>query len=86
MYLIPRMKVAATKPARSPITPPPTAMMAASRPNPASSMSSVRRAQVSRVLDASPAGTVNVRVPTEPSACTTRSPCVRATLLSVITA
>ena len=56
---MPRMYVAATKPARSPTTPPPSAMMAESRPKPASRSSSVRRDQLLRVLLSSPAGTVS---------------------------
>ena len=61
----PRMKVAATNPARSPTTPPPSATTVVSRPQPASSSPSVTRAQVSRVLCASPDGMT----------CTDTGPC-----------
>ena len=53
---IPRKRVAATNPATSPTTPPPTAMTLESRPYPRSISRSCRSATVSRVLNRSPAG------------------------------
>ena len=58
----PRMYVAATKPPRSPGTPPPNAMRAVSRPQPASSMASLTSAHVSRFFCSSPAVKANTSV------------------------
>ena len=52
----PRRNVAATNPARSPVTPPPTAMMQVSRPYPASRRPSVSLDQFFLVFETSPAG------------------------------
>ena len=54
----PRRYVAATKPARSPTTPPPNATTTVSRPAPSDRSQSVSVAHCSRVFEASPAGTV----------------------------
>ena len=56
---MPRMKVAATKPARSPITPPPSAITVVSRPAPHRESASVSSDQRSRVFCRSPGGIVN---------------------------
>ena len=75
------MNVAATNPPRSHTTPPPSAMTAESRPNPASSIWSVTAAHVWRVLCASPAGIVNTSVANPVIAARARSAYRGPTLL-----
>ena len=83
---IPLMKVAATKPARSPTTPPPRAMTAESRPKPLASIWSVSRAQVSRVLWYSPAGKSRTSARSFPSPLMMLSAYLGPTFESVMTA
>jgi hypothetical protein len=82
----PRMKVAATKPARSPTTPPPNATTVVSRPKPWASISSVSFSQLSRVFHSSPAGIEKTSVAPAPSDSRACSEYKGPTLESVISA
>lgn len=84
----PRRYVAATKPARSPTTPPPKATMQQSRPAPRAHSQSSTCALAWRDLGvpAGSASTGGTRAPAAWNAASSRSPCSRHTVSSVTTA
>ena len=83
----PRANVAATKPARSPTTPPPTATMCVLRSTASSARPVHNRAAEVTPFDDSPEGTSSavVTTPAAVSEPATRAACDRATAASAIT-